>query len=143
VGRGHAYLYTATSSGNCGWLLSVLRDTPHARVSVSYVLEASLLNDRVQRESGGNLEANLHARFLARKYSTEGLDSSQCYFCNHAFLLGKHYTWMQAVCVGVVATNGDQFVVAVAHSHVLSVTPIRFSHPHLSSVIGPTYVFGG
>jgi len=45
----------------------VLRDTPHARVSVSYVLEASLLNDRFQQEvrwvlvSGGEL----HARFLA------------------------------------------------------------------------------
>src|SRR6185503_7257125 len=38
--------------GNCGSLLYVLRDTPHARVSVSYVLEASLLNDRVQLESG-------------------------------------------------------------------------------------------
>ena len=91
------------------------------------------------KKAGGNLEAN----FLARKYSTGILDLSQCYFCSQVFLLGKHYTWMQAACVGVVATNGDQFIVAVAHSHVLSVTPIRFSHPHLSSVIGPTYVFGG
>ena len=39
----------------------VLRDTPHARVSVSYVLEASLLNDRIQRSPEGNtlLEATL------------------------------------------------------------------------------------
>src|SRR6185369_9520462 len=57
--------------GELRLVVSVLRDTPHARVSVSYVLEASLLNDRVQRKSGGKyLEANSHARFLGRKYST-------------------------------------------------------------------------
>lgn len=129
--------------GELRLVLYVLRDTPHARVSVSYVLEASLLNDRVQRNSGGNLEANSHARFLERKYSTGILDSSQCYFCTQAFLFGEHYSWMQALCVGVVATNGDQLIIAVAHSHVLSVTPVRLSHHHLSSVIGPTRVFGG
>src|ERR1044071_4526572 len=95
------------------------------------------------KKSGGNWKRTCDARFLARKYSTGAQGSSQCYFYNHAFLLGKHYAWMQAVCVGVVATNSDQFVVAVAHSHVLSVTPIRFGNLHLSSVIGPTYVFGG
>src|ERR1041384_1403615 len=92
---------------------------------------------------GNILEANSHARFHWRKYSTGILDSSQCYFCTQRFLLGKHYTWMQAVCVGVVATNGDQVIVAVAHSYVLSVTPVGFSNLHLSSVIGPANVFGG
>jgi len=130
--------------GELRLVVIVLRDTPHARVSVSYVLEASLLNDRrVQQEVRWELEANLHARFLARKYSTGILDLSQCYFCSHAFLFGKHDTWMQAVCVGVVTTNGDQLVIAVAHPYVLSVTPTRLGHLHLSSVMGPTYVFGG
>jgi hypothetical protein len=46
--------------------LLVSRDTPHARVSVSYVLEASLLNDRFQNGVGGEtlVGSELHARFL-------------------------------------------------------------------------------
>ena len=90
----------------------------------------------------GTWKRTCDARFLARKYSTEILGLSQCYFYTHVVLFGKHHTWMQAVCVGVVATDGDQFIIAVAHSYVLTVTPVRFRHLHLSSVIGPTYVFG-
>src|SRR5215213_8304975 len=43
---------------------SMSRDTPHARVSVSYVLEASLLNDRFQLRKSGRkhlLEATTRA----------------------------------------------------------------------------------
>jgi len=49
------------------------RDTPHARVSVSYVIETSLLNDRCQRKSGGKPlnGSELHARFLGGQYITE------------------------------------------------------------------------
>ena len=36
--------------GERGFVSYVLRDTPHARESVSYVLEALLLNDRIQTE---------------------------------------------------------------------------------------------
>jgi len=53
------YLLTPLhTSGTCGLFWSVLRDTPHARVSVSYVLEASLLNDRFQLEVRWELEAS-------------------------------------------------------------------------------------
>jgi len=49
----------------------VLRDTPHARVSVSYVLEASLLNDRFQQEVRWELWKRTRTRApLAEKYST-------------------------------------------------------------------------
>src|SRR5215213_5910381 len=58
VGRGHAIYSHRNVFGNGGFFLSVLRDTPHARVSVSYVLEASLLNDRFQLEVRWELEAN-------------------------------------------------------------------------------------
>lgn len=63
--------------------LSVLRDTPHARVSVSYVLEASLLlNDRFQTGSPvGTLEANRTRASLDVKYST-GVNG---YFANSFF----------------------------------------------------------
>jgi len=50
--------------GELRLVVSVLRDTPHARVSVSYVLEASLLNDRVQRKSGGKYLGSELARAL-------------------------------------------------------------------------------
>src|SRR5688572_30063715 len=57
-------------SGNSGFVSLVLRDTPHARVSVSYVLEASLLNDRIQRSPVGNTCWKRLACFLVRKYNT-------------------------------------------------------------------------
>ena len=120
----------------------------------------------------GTWKRTCDARFLARKYSTGVQDPSHPLFLGATSVLSvslvndsqlkltteaqrtqrlhreklvprEDYTWMQAVCVGVVATNGDQFVVAVAHPNVLSVTPIRFGNLHLSSVVGPTYVFGG
>jgi hypothetical protein len=70
--RSHAIcLHRNTRRGNCGWFDSVLRDTPHARVSVSYVLEASrLLNDRFQTEVRWEMEANRTRASLGVKYTT-------------------------------------------------------------------------
>src|SRR3954453_16212041 len=68
------YLLTPQhSSGSCGSCWSVLRDTPHARVSVSYVLEASLLNDRFQQEvrvGTNSWKRTTRALPMRRKYST-------------------------------------------------------------------------
>ena len=104
VGRGHAIKNqplnirrgTAVRS-------SVLRDTPHARVSVSYVLEASLLNDRVQTEVRREplVEANCTRASLRASIAQAFWAEVNAYFSFEGFvqsfellLAGKHNAWI-------------------------------------------------
>jgi len=77
------FTYTATLVGETAVLVcSVLRDTPHARVSVSYVLEASLLNDRCQQEVRWELEANSTRASLRESIAQGSMPiSSLCNLC--------------------------------------------------------------
>jgi len=144
VGRGHAmFLHRCVLGLQQLCFDFVSRDTPHARVSVSYVLETSLLNDRCQRKSGGKPlnGSELHARFLAGKYNTEIKHLSQCLFRNF-FVLRKHDSRVQGLRFRVVLPHRNQLLARVAHLNVLSVGPISFSYGYVSSVIGPSHVFG-
>lgn len=150
----------------------MLRDTPHARVSVSCVLEASFLNDRVSTEVRREplFGSELHARFLARKYSTWAKEPSQCLFLREfrfsvsfrvqalaaaayaqpkrlnstktvkLLLSGKHDSWMQAFAAGVILTNCNQPLTSVTHPYVLAIGPFSSRNVHLSSVNGSGHV---
>lgn len=120
----------------------LLRDTLHARVSVSYVLEAKLLNDQFNGSPEGNtlVGSERDARFRGSKYITEVKSSSQCLFFSLAFPR-KHDAWMQALRSGVIPTNCNQLPARVKHPYVLSIGPLGFHNLYLSAVSGPSHVF--
>src|SRR4029079_17657786 len=116
------YLYTASSSGNCGSSLYVLRDTPHARVSVSYVLEASLLNDRVQTEVRREISwKRTRTRASLRASIAQGLKTLV-----NAIFATTHFYWASTTrgCkLFVLASSRPTATRSLSPSHILTFSP--------------------